>query len=295
MGKVGQLAGFIIALLTHLTGYTFASASEGAAILETKAVPIVSENGIWAWSDDSGKGYAIFVSRQEGKIWGKPEEISLSEGINVAPAAIGSADGDALIVWSSFTGEQSQLHYRLWSNGMWGDEIAYDSGLSSNTTPAVALDDTGRLWLVWTGFSGVSDEIFFSFWQGEGFIEALPITVNDTPDILPILGIDKTTGLPWTRWQRLSGDRYTLYQSAWNGESWSQAQPVLVDGQNLDNEQATALMLGLLAEDHSDKAVIGDEFSIEIPDFVTTPGSATVHIPGYTVHSLPLRALGITD
>jgi hypothetical protein len=295
MGRVGQLAGLVIALLTQLVGNTFTTASEGAAALETEAVPIVIENGIWAWSDDSGKGYAIFISRQEGKIWGEPEVISLSNGINVAPAVIGSPGEDSLIVWSSFTGEQSQLHYRLWSNGTWGDEIAYNSGLRSNTTPAVALDGTGRLWLVWTGFSGISDEIFFSFWQGEGFIEALPITVNDTPDILPILGIDNITGLPWTRWQRLSGDRYTLYQSAWNGESWSQAQPVLVDGQNLGNEQATALLLGLLAEDLSNEEVIGDEFAIDVPDFVTTPGSAAVHIPGYAVQSLPLRALGITD
>lgn len=295
MGRVGQLTGLVIVLLTHLVGYNFASASEGAAVPETEAVPIVTENGIWAWSDDSGKGYAIFVSRQEGKIWGAPEEISLSDGINVAPAVIGSAGEEVLIVWSSFTGEQSQLHYRLLSNGMWGEEIAYNSGLRSNTTPAVALDGTGRLWLVWTGFSGVSDEIFFSFWQGEGFIEAMPITVNDTPDILPILGIDNTTGLPWTRWQRLSGDRYILYQSAWNGESWSRAQPVLVDGQSLDNQQATTLMLGLLAEDLSHKEVIGDEFSIEVPDFVSTPGSAAVHIPGYAVQSLPLRALGLTE
>ena len=296
MGRVQRLSILFTILLAYISFYHFANADETAREIKTEAVPIAIENGIWTWSDDTGSRHAIFVSRQDGDVWGEPEEISMNDGINVAPAAIANGGTDALVIWSSFTGQQSQLHYRLFSGGAWKEEITYYSGLNSNTAPAVALDGDGRLWLVWAGFNGVSDEIFYSIWQGDGFTEALPITDSGIPDILPILGIDSSNGYPWVQWQRFSSQGYRLYQSKWTGETWSDAEFVMVNEQALDNDQAVALMLGLLAEDFSDEGeASGEEFSIEVPDFIDTPGTAAVHIPGYAVHSLPLRALGITD
>jgi hypothetical protein len=296
MARVQRLTIILTALLASIILCSLAIANETAEAIETKAVPMGIENGIWTWSDDAGSRHAIFISRQDGEIWDDAEEISTNDGINVAPAAIGNGGKDVLVVWSSFTGQQSQLHYRLYQDDRWKEEIIYYSGLDSNTAPAVALDGDGRLWLVWAGYNGVSDEIFYSIWQGDGFAEALPITASGIPDILPILGVDPTTGYPWIRWQRYSNEGYHLYQANWTGDAWSEAELVTVNDEALDNDQAIALMLGLLAEELGEKG--GDteaEFFIEIPDFITTPGTAAVHIPGYAVQSLPLRTLGVTD
>jgi len=181
---------------------------------------------VWAWADKSGSEHAIFISRQVGETWDKPQKISTNEGLNVVPAVVNTSGEDLMVVWSNVAGRQTQLRYRQVKDGLWSEEKEYYTGLSSNMAPAVAVDGAGIIWVVWAGFNGISDEIYYTTWNGTSFATATAVTTNNVPDILPVLGIDDASGTPWVQWQQYSGKGYVKYESTWNGSAWS--EPLLV-------------------------------------------------------------------
>jgi len=260
---------------------------------------------VWAWAEPSGSDNAIFISRQVGEIWEKPQKISVKEGINVVPAIANTSGANLMVVWTNFTGSQAQLRYRQLKDGIWSEEKEYYTGLTSNTSPSVTVDRTGKIWVVWAGFNGISDEIYYSTWNGTSFATATAITANDIPDIQPVLGIDEGTGSPWVQWLQFSQKGYVKYESTWNGSAWS--KPTLVPvadasatagaaatgtAQAVVMKKASTVTKDANSDNQASKtAAAANQLEIEIPGFVTVPESASIHIPGYTVHSLPVRSV----
>ena len=268
-------------------------------------------NGIWAWDDTVGDRHAIFISRQAGAEWQAPEQISDNEGVNVVPTVIKTAGKDLFAVWTTFTGQQAQLRFRQYKKGAWSEEREYYTGLSSNTSPSVGIDGGGMIWLVWAGFNGVSDNIYYTTWNGNSFETARPLTRNDVPDIQPVLGMDEKTGHPWVQWRQFTEDGYIALEASWNGSAWS--DPVQLPAMTAETEavnpstaptpaEPRSLMLrknvfptagtavGRTAATHGKTK----DYEIDIPEFITYPESASIHIPGYAIQSLPVRSV-VTD
>lgn len=262
------------------------------------------KNAVWAWADNAGSHHAIFISRQAGAEWEEPVQISNNEGVNVVPSVTKTAAKDLFVVWSTFSGQQAQLHYRQYQKGAWTEEKEYYTGLSSNTAPSVSIDTAGKVWLVWAGFNGQSDEIYYSTWNGNGFETAQPLTANDVPDIQPVLGLDEATGQPWVQWQQFSDKGYIELEATWNGSAWSAPVEVAASAATTEaTAEATTAASGTTsaylrtlslkkAGPAGTAAATGatdNDFEIEIPTFIKYPESASVHVPGYAVQSLPVR------
>lgn len=284
--------------------------SPGQAAQQIETSP-TQKNAVWAWADNAGSRHAIFISRQTGTEWEEPVQISNNEGVNVVPSVTKTAATDLFVVWSTFGGQQAQLRYRQCKKGVWAEEKEYYTGLSSNTSPSVSIDKSGKVWLVWAGFNGLSDEIYYSTWNGNGFETAQPLTANDIPDIQPILGMDEATGQPWVQWQQFSDKGYIELEAIWNGSAWS--APVEVAAPEATTEATTAATTAVsettstylrtlslkkagparTAEKSSQAAEATGEtatdLEIKIPTFIKYPESASVHVPGYAVQSLPVR------
>lgn len=262
-----------------------------------------SDKAVWAWADRVGKDNMVFISRKVGGVWTAPETISEQGGINVVPAVSSNGNGDNLFaVWTNHSNSQAQLRYRQLKAGAWTEEQEYYSGLVSNTAATLADDASGHLWMVWAGYNGISDEIYYSRWNGASFDSAKAITANDVPDILPILGIDEQSGHPWIQWLQYTDSGYKRFETCWNGSNWS--EPIRVETQEATTSPATSGSTALKARSALPTKKVGGsgatttpsnedggEMEIEIPAFVTMPDSASVHIPGYSVRSLPVRSM----
>ncbi len=270
-----------------------AHAADAAATLNHKA-----DKAVWAWADRVGGDNVVFVSRRVDGAWSSPQPISEKGGINVVPSVSSNgSDDDLFAVWTNYSDSQAQLRYRQLKAGSWGEEQEYYTGLVSNTAATLADDASGTLWMVWAGYNGVSDEIYYSRWNGSSFDTAKAITANDIPDILPVLGIDETTGLPWVQWLQFSPSGYNKYETTWDGSAWT--EPVRVEAEEksaaaASTANARALPARKLAASGDTPATSTEEdgtLRIEIPSFVTSPESASLHIPGYPVRSLPVRSM----
>lgn len=266
-------------------------------------------NGVWAWDDTSEDTHAVFISRQAGSEWMEPERVSDNEGVNVVPTVIKTTEKNLFVIWSSFIGQQAQLRYRQYKKGVWAEESEYYTGLTSNTSPSAAMDKDGKVWLVWAGYNGISDDIYYTTWNGDSFDTARPLTANDVPDIQPILGIDEETGHPRLQWQQFAENGYITVEASWNGSTWS--KPVELPAPAAATETTAPVEPALSATprslslkkagftaattrdsrtaDHAGQAE--KDFEIDIPPFINHPESASIHIPGHAIQSLPVRSI----
>jgi len=250
-----------------------------------------AKKAVWTWVDKPEKGNTVFISRQVGDGWGTPQKISTGEGVNVVPTVTNTSGDNLMVVWTSYTGGQAQLHYRQVQGDILTEEKEFYTGLASNTAPSLSVDGSGKTWLVWAGFNGISDEIYYSTWDGSSFTTPIAITNNDLPDVQPVLGIDDATGTLWVQWLQLNG-------SAWNEpvQIADSEAPATAKGATDSTLRVATKKIGVpsTAADSTEETVKtadGGQLEIEIPEFITQPQSASIHIPGHGVQSLPVRSV----
>jgi len=116
------------------------------------------------------------------------------------------------------------------------------------------------------------------------------------PDILPVLGIDETSGHPWIQWLQYTESGYKKFETSWDGTTWS--TPIRVEaettatGTGSSTQSSRAALPTKKVATAATAATSQEEgLEIEIPAFVTSPESASLHIPGYSVRSLPVRSM----
>lgn len=255
------------------------------------STPDPAKNAIWAWADEFEDQHAIFLSKHNGTEWEEPVKISDNKALNVVPSVTRTANGNLWVVWSAFDGQQSFLLYKRFLNNEWTEETTYYTGLSSNTAPSVIIDHNEKVWLVWAGFDGISDEIFYSTWNGTEFGPATSITSNDVPDILPVLGFDRENKSLWVQWKQFRKDGYIPYSSNWTGTEWSEPKPVSIEPESTTVDKKIVFRT---AEGVEPTVVAAEnQQEIEVPPFVSSPESASIHIPGHEIQSLPVREMDI--
>jgi len=262
-----------------------------------------AKKAVWTWVDKPEKGNTVFISRQVGDGWDTPQKISTGEGVNVVPTVTNTSGDNLMVVWTSYTGGQAQLHYRQVQGDILTEEKEFYTGLASNTAPSLSVDGSGKTWLVWAGFNGISDEIYYSTWDGSSFTTPIAITDNNLPDVQPVLGIDDATGTLWVQWLQLTLNGSMKYEATWNGSAWNEPvqiadseAPATAKGATDSTLRVATKKIGVpsTAADSTEETVKtadGGQLEIEIPEFITQPQSASIHIPGHGVQSLPVRSV----
>jgi len=225
------------------------------------------------WADPSDHEYAIFYSSKNNGDWSRPVKLSDNDKLNVTPAITFDPTGIGWVVWSALEGSEIHLYYQRLRNNAWDWETKIDTSLSSNTSPTLLVDRLGIIWLAWAGNNGQNDEIFFSRWINGAFETPIQITDNSVPDILPVLSMEKINSMPRIDWLQFCDSGNCAYYSQWTGNAWSEPSPVNTDENMVGNVTASALQ----------------EKKFQIPSFVKTPQSVSVHIDGDSIQSRPLR------
>jgi hypothetical protein len=228
------------------------------------------------WAQPSDTEYAIYYSSQVTGDWSGPLKLSNNEKLNVTPAITTHPSGEVWVVWSALEETQISLYYKRFHDNRWGPETLINTGLASNTAPTLLIDETDVVWLVWSGNNGANDEIFFSRWIEGEFEKPIQITENSVPDILPVLRLDDTSRMPVINWLQACDSGNCAYYSQWTGFEWSEPSPGMADEEGATGNIATSTV---------------QKKQFQIPGFVKTPQSVSVHTGGSGIQSLPLRLI----
>ena len=280
--------------LACLLGYLSASSNTVDKVYAADTSQ-TGKKAVWTWVDKPEKGNGVFISRQVGDGWDTPQKISTGEGVNVVPTVTNTSGDNLMVVWTNYAGGQAQLHYRQVQGDTLTEEKEFYTGLASNTAPSLSVDGSGKTWLVWAGFNGISDEIYYSTWDGSSFTTPVALTDNDLPDVQPVLGIDDATGTVWVQWLQLTVSGAMKYEATWNGSAWNEPVRIADSESSATAEDSTASGLRVAAKQIGAPSTAADDegnagqLEIEIPEFITQPQSASIHIPGHGVQSLPVR------
>ncbi len=270
-----------------------------------------STRPVWAWAEKSGKRHAVFISRQAVEVPGTSHETypsgRLSKSCHRLPRRHGE---DLLAVWTNYRGTQAQLHYRQLKDGVIGPRRRNITPGFPPTPPRLYVptmtpDNSG-----WYGPDSTASVTRST--TPPGTVPPSPPPKPSLPTMCPTSCLSsalmKQQVTPWVQWQQFSETGYKKYQSSWNGSSMdasrlkskSKSPLRLHKGQVLaDNSSLTVKRIAAPAVSQTGKAssqskmnkAETEDLKIEIPSFVTNPESASIHIPGYAVRSLPVRSM----
>lgn len=247
-----------------------------------------AEDAAMVWSQPQGTEYPVFYSKQDDGQWSEPVQLTNNYRMNVVPALTSDQHGNSWVVWTTLEGVNSYLYYKKYNGVSWSEECKINTGLSSNTAPSVAVDNNGVLWLAWAGFDGQDDEIFYASWSGSAFTPPARITDNQTPDILPVLEFDIGKGALSVQWSGYNGNQYQTYCSQYNGENgWDDPSPALAIAADTSQHDS-----GLVTRNEAASDSLSEEaLEVELPDFVQSLPSVSIHVRGMSIQSIPSRMM----
>ena len=192
---------------------------------DTQAIAVERD---MVWSAYDGQRREIFFSSQgKGGVWSEPVQLTNSNADNLLPCIVSTPDGKKYVVWTAMEDTQLSVMYAVFDGAAW-TEPADIPGMPANTTmPFVAADDNGILWLVFVGNDGTGqDDVYSIRLQNGQWGKALAInSSNDVPDVNPFIEIAQTGAIQVT-WEGFRNNDYTLLSSQWQGDRWSEEQPL---------------------------------------------------------------------
>ena len=251
---------------------------------EQNTVP--QENALAVWSQAQGDEYPVLLTRQTNEGWSTPEKLSNNNNLNLVPTITNDKQNETWVIWSSTEGSNTYLLYKRTQNGQWSDEKKLETGFSSNTAPSIVVDSNNVLWLTWSAFDGQDDEIYSTFWNGSAFTTPVRVTDNQVPDILPIMSFDSASNTLSVEWQGYSNGTYETFQVSYNEGKWDKT----TTSQKSQPQSITnGIPAGVIAADRFETETI----DVNLPEFLLSQPSLSLHVKGKAIQSLPARLLQI--
>ena len=213
-------------LLCAIFAAAFSSVSACASLNEENKGVAVDRDMVWSAYD--GLRREIFFSTQKkGGAWSEPAQLTNSNADNLLPCIVSAPDGKKYVVWTAMEDTRLNVRYAVFDGAAWS-EPANIPGVPENTTmPFVAADDNGVLWLVLAGNDGAGqDDVYSIRLQNGQWSKALTVnSSNDVPDVNPFIEIARN-GVIQVTWEGFRNNDYTLLNSQWQGDRWSEEQPL---------------------------------------------------------------------
>lgn len=190
-----------------------------------------SGRALLSWSRCYGRNYDVFMSSYSGSNWSTPYRVSSRATDALQPAM--TVDGDARIWitmerWNHLNGD---IYCRYHDGTSWQSMFAVTIDPANDYKPAMATDSSGIAWTAWTSERWEENMNIYvkSYNPGSGHWENIRrVTSNPTQDCDPSMCVDGngTVFVAWTTWRHGNSD---IYESHFDGSSWTPPRPVSTD------------------------------------------------------------------
>jgi hypothetical protein len=180
-----------------------------------------------SWSRCYGRNYDIFASRYSGG-WNTPDHISSKATDAISPAMTCDGGGRLWIGLERWNHLNGDIYCRYHDGSSWQSIFAITIGSANDFKPAMATDNTGMAWTAWTSERWENNQNIYvkNYNDVSGHWENIRrITGNTAQDQDATIAVDGngTVWVAWTTWRNGNSD---IYESHYDGISWSAPQAV---------------------------------------------------------------------
>ena len=190
-----------------------------------------------AWSQSDGLRFEIFSSSYKEKNWSTPVKITDNNANNLHPAIDIAANGTRWLFWSAVRPDGISIEYAVSQDDEWSEPTKMALEQNSAITPSVLIDKKNVVWLVWAGNDGGNDEIFYSRFVKQAWQDPKVVnTVNDLPDIKPVIGYNEQ-GILEVTWLGFRDGQYKKLFAIYGAKGWSTEQVVVKEEEIISEEE----------------------------------------------------------
>ncbi|MFH2002815.1 MAG: hypothetical protein ABIK28_24310, partial [Planctomycetota bacterium] len=194
-----------------------------------------NSNAVIAWEQWDGSHWQVYRAVGQGGYWTLPssvtEKISPS-GQNTDDTTLAmDSNGDTIIAWKQFDGNDWQIYMSERRGGIWSQPSDLPDAISpageDADDPVVVMSDSGRAAIVWEQYDGSHWQIFKSEYSGGVWTHPADLSDNISLGDSDALGIGVAMnryGHMVIAWEQDVGAYSQIFKAEFRGVVW--AQPV---------------------------------------------------------------------
>jgi len=190
-------------------------------------------NAIIVWRQFDGASFQVFKSEYRSGLWTNPSSLADNispDGQDVVdtPSVAMNDNGNAIIVWTQFTGANFHVFKSTYSAGAWTNPANLADNISPNGTdavnPEVAIDNHDAEIIVWLQDDGSKAQVFKSEYRGGVWTHPANLADNISPNgqnaDSPQVAMDDN-GDAIIVWPQMDGSKLQTFKSEYRGGVWT--------------------------------------------------------------------------
>jgi len=240
---------------THPTGLADNISPDGQNATDPQVVMGDNGNAIIVWGQSDGLNGQVFKSEYRSGAWTHPS--GLTDNISPDGQNAGSSqvamdnNGNAIIVWCQYDGENGQIFKSEYRSGAWAhpsdlaDHISPDG--QNAMDPQVAMDNNGNAIIVWGQSDSLNGQVFKSEYRSGAWTLPSGLTDNISPDganaYFPQEAMDDN-GNAIIVWSQSDGSKGQIFKSEYRSGVWTHPAG-LTDNISPDGQQANSAQVAM--------------------------------------------------
>ncbi len=205
-----------------LTALAWLLLTTGSAALAEQTI-----YAVWARPQEHRRSTLHYAAGKVNGNWTAPVQLSLNRGLHITPVIAEDRKRNIWIVWVEQTEEENILRYAVVRQG--GAKVGRinPAGKEQSYAPTILIDRNDVPWIAWSGVTGRLADIYTGRWNGTGWEKRVMVhAANQTPDIMPLLGLHQGKNTVWVDWFGISRteERYVRYHAEWEKDAWRVAE-----------------------------------------------------------------------
>jgi hypothetical protein len=136
------------------------------------------------------------------------------------PSIAAGRNGEAWLVWSSYSALRDEIRLRRYADGRWYTFTRVPGVAADVFLPQVAVDAQCRVWVVWAQLADGNYDLYAASLTGAAWSKVERLTSDPQPDVFHRLIVDGQ-GKLWVVWQGARDGQFDILLMRHDGASWS--------------------------------------------------------------------------
>jgi hypothetical protein len=185
-----------------------------AALVRNSGGVVAGETELWTKWDDA-RALAQNASQEPPSF-----KISGEYGEDDFPSVAAGKNGEAWLVWASYSGLKDEIRLRRYAEGRWYTFTRVPGVSGDVWMPQVGVDHQNRVWVVWSQQADNNFDLYAASLSGNAWSKPERLSSDPQPDNFHRFIVDGQ-GKLWVVWQGGRNGQFDIFLKRHDGNAWS--------------------------------------------------------------------------